>query len=129
MSKSSDFVLYQYPSKNIGWIRCAQVLRHFEESGLMNRVFSRKDTLVRKWLKEPDTYPDAHKDKVVFLWGSVANNMVAVLVWKNKPITLIRKIIHWLGGGDRVVLVWVPLDYGWHSDMWCNSYRSLLKFQ
>ena len=65
------FELYLAPGQeNFGLMTALDIEKHLEETGLINRVFSLKDELVKGWVANPSTYPEELKTKRVLLWGS-----------------------------------------------------------
>ena len=106
----STYELYLAPDqRNGGSIKGFDLDEHLKKEKLIERTMSLDDEVVKGWLADPSTYPEEFKGKAIFLWkshrSSGDNRSVAYLYWY----------------GDRVIVLWRWLDYGW-----CGFYPVLL---
>ena len=102
MVKKTGFVLYHhYQQMYKGLVKGSNLAVYLVVSGLIDRCFSLRDSLIKGWIANPSTYPEKLKDKAVFLWNSRkqvsrTRHLVAYLIWDGRRVLVCWG---WLGVG------------------------------
>ena len=102
MVKKTGFILYlHYQQMYKGLVKGSNLAVYLVVSGLIDRCFSLRDSLIKGWIANPSTYPEKLKDKAVFLWNSRkqvsrTRHLVAYLIWDGRRVLVCWG---WLGVG------------------------------